>query len=75
MSTTTRWWWIRHAPVESGGRIYGFIGDPLQPRVLISEDIREQRPTRMEMESTFRLLRNGFILFLDRNANFIHAQI
>ena len=23
MSTTTRWWWIRHAPVESGGRIYG----------------------------------------------------
>ena len=20
---TTRWWWIRHAPVESGGRIYG----------------------------------------------------
>jgi broad specificity phosphatase PhoE len=24
MSTTTRWWWIRHAPVvEHGGRIYG----------------------------------------------------
>ena len=23
MSTTTRWWWIRHAPVDSGGRIYG----------------------------------------------------
>ncbi len=23
MSTTTRWWWIRHAPVNSGGRIYG----------------------------------------------------
>ena len=23
MSTTTRWWWIRHAPVESGGLIYG----------------------------------------------------
>ena len=21
--TVTRWWWIRHAPVESGGRIYG----------------------------------------------------
>ena len=19
----TRWWWVRHAPVESGGRIYG----------------------------------------------------
>ena len=23
MSETTRWWWIRHAPVDSGGRIYG----------------------------------------------------
>jgi broad specificity phosphatase PhoE len=23
MSVTTRWWWIRHAPVDSGGRIYG----------------------------------------------------
>ncbi|MDH3594961.1 MAG: histidine phosphatase family protein [Rhodospirillales bacterium] len=23
MSATTRWWWIRHAPVDSGGRIYG----------------------------------------------------
>jgi len=23
MSTTTRWWWIRHAPVNSGGLIYG----------------------------------------------------
>ena len=23
MSATTTWWWIRHAPVESGGRIYG----------------------------------------------------
>ena len=23
MTTTTRWWWIRHAPVDSGGRIYG----------------------------------------------------
>jgi len=23
MSTTTRWWWIRHAPVDSGGLIYG----------------------------------------------------
>ena len=21
--TTTRFWWVRHAPVESGGRIYG----------------------------------------------------
>ncbi len=22
--TTTRWWWVRHAPVvENGGRIYG----------------------------------------------------
>lgn len=21
--TETRWWWIRHAPVDSGGRIYG----------------------------------------------------
>lgn len=20
---TTRWWWIRHAPVDSGGRLYG----------------------------------------------------
>ena len=27
MTTTTRWWWIRHAPVNSGGRIYG-QGDP-----------------------------------------------
>src|SRR5690606_15756494 len=26
--TTTRWWWVRHAPVTSeGGRIYG-AGDP-----------------------------------------------
>ncbi len=23
MAVTTRWWWIRHAPVASGGRIYG----------------------------------------------------
>ena len=23
MVTTTRWWWVRHAPVDSGGRIYG----------------------------------------------------
>jgi broad specificity phosphatase PhoE len=23
MSTVTRWWWIRHAPVPDGGRIYG----------------------------------------------------
>ena len=23
MSEVTRWWWIRHAPVNSGGRIYG----------------------------------------------------
>lgn len=24
MSTTTRWWWIRHAPVvEQVGRLYG----------------------------------------------------
>lgn len=23
MGATTRWWWIRHAPVNSGGRIYG----------------------------------------------------
>ena len=23
LGETTRWWWIRHAPVESGGRIYG----------------------------------------------------
>ncbi len=23
MSATTTWWWIRHAPVDSGGRIYG----------------------------------------------------
>ena len=23
MSETTRWWWIRHAPVHSNGRIYG----------------------------------------------------
>jgi broad specificity phosphatase PhoE len=23
MSDVTRWWWIRHAPVDSGGRIYG----------------------------------------------------
>ncbi len=23
MSATTTWWWIRHAPVNSGGRIYG----------------------------------------------------
>ena len=21
--TTTRWWWIRHGPVDAGGRIYG----------------------------------------------------
>ena len=23
MSTTTRWWWIRHGPVNADGRIYG----------------------------------------------------
>ncbi|MDX1576169.1 MAG: histidine phosphatase family protein, partial [Kiloniellales bacterium] len=23
MTTTTRWWWVRHAPVEGGGVIYG----------------------------------------------------
>jgi broad specificity phosphatase PhoE len=23
MSVVTRWWWIRHAPVPDGGRIYG----------------------------------------------------
>jgi broad specificity phosphatase PhoE len=23
MSVTTRWWWLRHAPVPDGGRIYG----------------------------------------------------
>ncbi len=23
MSVTTRWWWIRHAPVDAGGLIYG----------------------------------------------------
>jgi broad specificity phosphatase PhoE len=23
MSTTTRWWWVRHAPVEASGLIYG----------------------------------------------------
>ena len=23
MSTVTRWWWVRHAPVPDGGRIYG----------------------------------------------------
>ncbi len=23
MTVTTRWWWIRHAPVDSGGLIYG----------------------------------------------------
>jgi alpha-ribazole phosphatase len=23
MSVATRWWWIRHAPVPDGGRIYG----------------------------------------------------
>lgn len=23
MSAPTRWWWIRHAPVNDGGRIYG----------------------------------------------------
>jgi broad specificity phosphatase PhoE len=23
MQTETRWWWIRHAPVPDGGRIYG----------------------------------------------------
>ncbi len=23
MATPTRWWWIRHAPVPDGGRIYG----------------------------------------------------
>src|SRR5215207_1170843 len=22
-ATTTRFWWVRHAPVEHGGRIYG----------------------------------------------------
>jgi len=26
-ASVTRWWWIRHAPVDSGGRIYG-AGDP-----------------------------------------------
>ena len=28
MTATTRWWWIRHAPVDSGGRIYGQIDLP-----------------------------------------------
>ncbi len=28
MTTTTRWWWIRHAPVNSGGRIYGQSDPP-----------------------------------------------
>src|SRR5262245_23420968 len=23
MPSVTRWWWIRHAPVPDGGRIYG----------------------------------------------------
>ncbi len=23
MTQVTRWWWIRHAPVDSGGKIYG----------------------------------------------------
>ena len=23
MTAVTRWWWIRHAPVDAGGRIYG----------------------------------------------------
>ena len=23
MTLVTRWWWIRHAPVNSGGRVYG----------------------------------------------------
>ena len=23
MSIATRWWWVRHAPVPDGGRIYG----------------------------------------------------
>lgn len=23
MTATTRWWWIRHAPVPSGGKLYG----------------------------------------------------
>jgi broad specificity phosphatase PhoE len=27
MSMQTRWWWVRHAPVPDGGRIYG-QGDP-----------------------------------------------
>lgn len=26
--TTTRWWWIRHAPVEADGRIYGQMDLP-----------------------------------------------
>jgi hypothetical protein len=21
--STTQWWWVRHAPVPDGGRIYG----------------------------------------------------
>lgn len=28
MTETVRWWWIRHAPVDSGGRIYGSEDPP-----------------------------------------------
>jgi broad specificity phosphatase PhoE len=28
MPTTTRWWWIRHAPVPADGRIYGQMDLP-----------------------------------------------
>jgi len=28
MSKAVRWWWIRHAPVDSGGRIYGSEDPP-----------------------------------------------
>lgn len=28
MSEAVRWWWVRHAPVDSGGRIYGAEDPP-----------------------------------------------
>ena len=37
--TVTRWWWIRHAPVDSGGRIYGATDLPAD-----CSDIRLFRP-------------------------------
>ena len=40
----TRWWWIRHAPVRSGGVIYG-ASDP--PADCSEEDIFRGQAARL----------------------------